>query len=110
MPSKLAAAASPLPFHRLWNAFLTARVMVALALLTLPGATAGLVTRRLDRMMALASLLVLVVTVGGLAASYGPGWPTGATIVELAAALYVVVAVVTGFRRRFRGHGGRGPA
>jgi len=35
MPSKLAAAASPLPFHRLWNAFLTARVMVALALLLL---------------------------------------------------------------------------
>jgi len=85
-------------------------IVLALALLTLPGATAGLVTRRLVRMMALASLLVLVVTVGGLAASYGPGWPTGATIIELAAALYVVVAGVTGFRRRFRGHGGRGPA
>ena len=85
-------------------------IVLALALLTLPGATAGLVTRRLGRMMALASLLVLVVSIGGLAASYGPGWPTGATIVELAAVLYVVMAVATGFRRRLHGHGRRGPA
>ena len=84
-------------------------IVLALALLTLPGATAGLITRRLGTMMALASLLVLGVAIGGLALSYAPNWPTGATIIELAAALYLGVAVVTGIRRRhFRGHKGDG--
>jgi zinc transport system permease protein len=82
-------------------------IVLALALLTLPAATAGLVTRRLDRMMGLASILALGVSVGGLAISYAPGWPTGATIVELAALLYVAVAAATGFRRRLRGHEAR---
>ncbi len=77
-------------------------IVLALALLTLPAATAGLVTRRLTRMIALAIVLAAGVTLGGLAISYGPEWPTGATIVELAAILYAGIALLTGMRRRFR--------
>jgi len=79
-------------------------IVLALALLTLPGATAGLVARRLTAMIVLASLLAGAVSLGGLALSYGPGWPAGATIVELAALLYIGVAGVTGVRRRLRHH------
>jgi zinc transport system permease protein len=82
-----------------------AGIVLAVALLTLPAATAGLLTRRLGRMMALATLLALAVSLGGLALSYGPELPPGATIVELAAVVYVVVLCIT--RNRSRGGGGR---
>ncbi len=68
-----------------------AGIVLAVALLTLPAATAGLLTRRLDRMMLLAVALAVVVSLGGLALSYVPELPPGATIVELAAGLYVAV-------------------
>ncbi len=77
-------------------------IVLALALLTLPAATAGLLTRRLNAMMLLATLLTAGVTIGGLVCSYAPGWPAGATIVELAALLYGVVALVTWLQRRRR--------
>ncbi len=67
-------------------------IVLAVALLTLPAATAGLLTRRLDRMMLVATLLGAVLGVGGLALSYAPGWPPGATIVELAIVLYLLTA------------------
>ncbi len=67
-------------------------IVLAIALLTLPAATAGLLTHRLDRMMLWATLIGVGVTVGGLALSYAPEWPAGATIVELAAVVYALVA------------------
>lgn len=67
-------------------------IVLAVALLTLPAATAGLLTKRLDRMMLLATLLGALLGVGGLALSYTPGWPPGATIVELAIVVYLLVA------------------
>ena len=82
-----------------------AGIVLAVALLTLPAATAGLLTRRLGRMMALATALALAVSLGGLALSYGPELPPGATIVELAAVVYVIVLIVT--RHRSRGGNGR---
>jgi zinc transport system permease protein len=82
-----------------------AGIVLAVALLTLPAATAGLLTRRLGRMMALATALALAVSLGGLALSYGPELPPGATIVELAAVVYVFVLIVT--RHRSRGGNGR---
>lgn len=75
-------------------------IVLAIALLTLPAATAGLLTHRLDRMMLWASLIGIVVTVGGLAISYAPEWPAGATIVELAAVVYALVAAGRQFGRR----------
>ncbi len=67
-------------------------IVLAVALLTLPAAAAGLLTRRLDRMMAAAVGIGLLVSLLGLAVSYGPGWPPGATIVELAVLAYLAAA------------------
>ncbi len=67
-------------------------VMLAVALLTVPAATAGLFTRRLDRMMRLAVILAAVEMVGGVAISYQPELPPGATIVELAVCIWLLSA------------------
>lgn len=75
-----------------------AGIVLAIALLTLPAAAAGLLTRRLDRMMAAAVGIGLAVSLFGLAISYAPGWPPGATIVELAVLAYLSAAFVV--RRR----------
>jgi zinc transport system permease protein len=77
-----------------------AGIVLALALLTLPAATAGLWARRLPAMMVLAGVIGLLATVGGLALSYGPDWPPGATIVELSAAAYLAAAGIARWRRR----------
>lgn len=69
-------------------------IVLAVALLTLPAAAAGLVTRRLDRMMAAAVGIGAGVSVLGLAVSYAPGWPPGATIVEGAVLAYLLLACV----------------
>jgi len=75
-----------------------AGIVLALALLTIPAATAGLLVRRLVPMMAVAGVLTFLVTAGGLALSYTPNWPPGATIVEVAAACYLAAAGVRGVR------------
>jgi zinc transport system permease protein len=69
-------------------------IVLALALLTLPAATAGLLVRRLLPMMAVSVGVCFAVTLGGLALSYGPEWPPGATIVEVAAAAYLLAVGV----------------
>ncbi|MDR2849434.1 MAG: metal ABC transporter permease, partial [Verrucomicrobiota bacterium] len=76
-----------------------AGIVLAVALLTLPAAAAGLLTRRLDRMMLAAAGIGAAVSVVGLAVSYAPGWPPGATIVELAIAVYLGLAAVNRTRR-----------
>jgi zinc transport system permease protein len=76
-----------------------AGIVLAIALLTLPAAAAGLMTRRLDRMMAAAVGVGAAVSLLGLAVSYAPGWPPGATIVELAVLVYLVTAFLTSRRR-----------
>jgi zinc transport system permease protein len=65
-------------------------LVLVIALLTLPAATAGFLTRRLWQMMVVAAALSLLFTVGGLAISYGPDLPPGATIIELAGTVYVL--------------------
>ena len=77
-----------------------AGIVLAVALLTLPAAAAGLVTRRLDRMMAAAVGIGIGVSLLGLAVSYGPGWPPGATIVEIAIAVYLLAAGIKKLCRR----------
>ncbi len=69
-------------------------IVLAVALLTLPAAAAGQLARRLDRMMAAAVVIGIAVGVGGLAVSYAPGWPPGATIVELALAVYLIASLI----------------
>jgi zinc transport system permease protein len=69
-----------------------AGIVLAIALLTLPAAAAGLLTRRLDRMMAAAVGIGIGVSLLGLIVSYAPGWPPGATIVEIAVLVYLAAA------------------
>jgi zinc transport system permease protein len=66
-------------------------LVMVIALLTLPAATASQFVRRLWQVMALASVLCLFFTAGGLAISYGPELPAGATVIQLAGAGYLVV-------------------
>lgn len=66
-------------------------IVMVIALLALPAATAGHLTRRLWQMMVVAVLLCISYTVGGLALSYGPDLPAGATIIVLAGAVYLLV-------------------
>ncbi len=74
-------------------------VVLVIALLTLPAATAGHFTRRLGSMLLLAVAFSFLFTVGGLALSYAPELPAGATIIELAGAAYLGTLVWARIRR-----------
>ena len=67
-------------------------IVMVIAMLTLPAAVAGYFAKRLWQMMLLAMCLSVVFTVGGLAVSYGPELPAGATIVAFAGAVYLLFA------------------
>lgn len=77
-------------------------LILVLALLTLPAAMAGHYVHSLSGMMVIATLLGAVLSVGGLALSFGPDLPAGPTIVLLAGCAYVVSAVLTRFLSRRR--------
>ncbi len=68
-------------------------IVLVIALLTLPVSIAGRFTRRLGSTMALAALLSALFTSAGLALSYGPDLPVGATTILLAGAVYVLTMV-----------------
>jgi zinc transport system permease protein len=73
-------------------------IVMVIALLTLPVAIAGYFARRLWQTMVLATALSIVLTAAGLALSYEPNLPSGATIIVLAGAVYL--AVTAGSRVR----------
>jgi zinc transport system permease protein len=79
-------------------------LILVIALLTLPAAIARQYTVSLGRMMVLAALLGAAFTSGGLAISYGPDLPPGATIILLAGAAYLLSSVIyrTVLKRRAR--------
>lgn len=64
-------------------------LILVLALLTLPAAIAAQYRSRLVPIMALAIVLGMAFTCGGLALSYAPDLPAGATIILLAGATYL---------------------
>ena len=66
-------------------------IVLVIALLTLPAAIAGQFTTTLRGMMALASLLAIAFTTTGLAVSYAPDLPAGATTIVIAGAAYLAV-------------------
>lgn len=68
-------------------------IVLVIALLTLPAAIAGFFTKTLLRMMIAASLLAITFTALGLAVSYGPDYPVGATIVVIAGLAYLTVPI-----------------
>ncbi len=76
-------------------------IVLVIALLTLPVAIAGRFARKLWQMMAVAAVLSAVITTAGLAVSYAPDLPVGATTILLAGVLYLIVTAL-GLRRRER--------
>jgi zinc transport system permease protein len=66
-------------------------IVLVIALLTLPVAVAGHFCKTLWQLMVAAALLSMLFTTGGLALSYGPDLPAGATTILLAGLVYVVV-------------------
>ncbi len=75
-------------------------LILVLALLTLPAAVAAHYVHSLGRMMLLATLVGCAVTLSGLALSYEPDLPAGATIVLVAGAVYMLSALGTHLWRR----------
>jgi zinc transport system permease protein len=77
-------------------------IVLVIALLTLPPAIAGQFTTTLRSMMALASVLAVSFTTAGLAVSYSPDLPAGATTIVIAGGAYLgsllLKRVVTAFR------------
>lgn len=71
-------------------------IVMVIALMTLPVAVAGRFSKHLWQMMVLAAILSTLFTTFGLAISYGPDWPTGATTILLAGAVYVLVNLTAG--------------
>jgi zinc transport system permease protein len=65
-------------------------LVLVIAILTLPTAIAGHFSHTLGRMMILAVLFRALFTTGGLAVSYQPDLPAGATIILLAGLGYLI--------------------
>lgn len=68
-------------------------IILVIALLTLPAATAGAFARTLLRMMFIATILCIGLTTAGLALSYSPDLPAGATTIILAGVVYLASLV-----------------
>ncbi len=79
-------------------------IILVIALLTLPAATARYYARSLIQMMIIASLLGAVFTTSGLIVSYEPNLPAGATIILIAGLAYLFATASKGVASRFRGH------
>ena len=78
-------------------------IVLVIALLTLPVAVASHFAKRLWHMMILATLISMAFTTAGIAISFTPEWPAGATIIVFAGAVYLLVV---GFKNlpRLRGN------
>ena len=68
-------------------------IVLVIALLTLPAAAASQFTRTLWQMMAGAVVISMGVTTLGIALSYSPNLPTGATIIVLACVVYLLATL-----------------
>ena len=79
-------------------------IVLVIALLTLPAAIAGQFTSTLRGMMTVASLLAVGFTTVGLAVSYGPDLPAGATTIVLAGLAYLVALGIKASLARLRRH------
>ncbi|MFH1217614.1 MAG: metal ABC transporter permease [Pseudomonadota bacterium] len=74
-------------------------IVMVVAMLTLPAAAAGQLVRRLWQMMAASIVLCFICTTGGLAISYQPDFPAGATIIILTGMVYFVITTVKKIKR-----------
>jgi zinc transport system permease protein len=69
-------------------------IILVIALLTLPVAIAGQFARRLWQMMLAAAAISALLTTAGLAVSYAPRLPAGATVIVRAGGLYLAVMLL----------------
>ena len=74
-------------------------LVMVIALLTLPAAVAGHFSRVLWKMMLLASVLSAAFTTLGIALSFGPDLPAGATIIIVAGIAYLAATLATSLVR-----------
>lgn len=72
-------------------------IVLVIALLTLPVAVAGYFSRSLWQMMIISAILIALYTTAGLAVSYQPNLPAGATTIIIAGAVYIIVVIVRHF-------------
>jgi zinc transport system permease protein len=72
-------------------------LILVIALLTLPAAIATQCLRRLAAIMAAATMLGMLFTSGGLALSYAPDLPAGATMIIVAGSGYIVSLLIGKF-------------
>ena len=77
-------------------------MILVIALLTLPAAIAVLYLRSLLAIMLLAAVLGIAFTSGGLALSYAPDLPAGATMIVLAGATYLVALATRGLLTHYQ--------
>ncbi|MBD3221739.1 metal ABC transporter permease [bacterium] len=77
-------------------------IVMVIALLTLPAAAAGHLTRRVGAMMLVAVVVCAVASTGGLVLSWHWDLPTGAVTVIVAAAIYLLARVGSGLWHRRR--------
>lgn len=77
-------------------------LVMVIALLTLPAATALLFSSRLWITMIAATVLCFIFTVSGIAISYGPELPAGATVIEVAGATYLLGITWKWVRKRIK--------
>jgi zinc transport system permease protein len=77
-------------------------LILVIALLTLPAAITAQYVRSLAVMMVLATVLAMVLTVGGLAMSFDLDLPSGATITLFAGVVYLGATLMAGFLNRWR--------
>jgi zinc transport system permease protein len=75
-------------------------IVMVIALLSLPAAAAAFLTRQLWQTILVATALNLLFMVGGLALSYRPDLPAGATIIILAGVVYLLVVTLGPLFRR----------
>lgn len=77
-------------------------LILVIALLTLPAAIAAQYVRSLASIMSLATVLGVAFTSGGLALSYPPDLPSGATIILLAGTVYLLSLVAKELFTKYR--------
>ena len=76
-------------------------IVMVVAMLTLPIGIAALFCRSLWGMMVISTILCAIFTTSGLAVSYGPDYPAGATTIILAGAAYLAAITVKWAVSRF---------
>ncbi len=68
-------------------------IVMVIALLTLPAAIASYFAKRLWQMMIIAMAFTVCFTFSGIAISYGPDLPVGATTILLAGTVYIAISI-----------------